>query len=45
MRGRSGGIESGTGFVRDIELHALAEVLEKNPLWLLYGDNVPDMYK
>ena len=38
-------IEKGDRFVKDYEITALAEVLEKSPLWLLYGDKVPAKFK
>jgi len=38
-------IEKGDRFVKDFEITALAEVLDKSPLWLLYGDKVPQKFK
>jgi transcriptional regulator with XRE-family HTH domain len=37
-------MEKGDRFIKDYELIALAEVLDKNPLWLLFGDKVPGKY-
>lgn len=34
-------IERGERIVRDEELAAFAQVLDVNPCWLLFGDNVP----
>lgn len=38
-------IEKGDRFVKDYEIIALAEVLDKHPMWLLFGDKVPQKYK
>ena len=38
-------IENGRRFVRDRELIAIAEILDVNPLWLLYGDDIPEKFK
>jgi len=38
-------IERNMRFVKDFELVALAEILEVNPLWLLFGDKIPSKYK
>jgi transcriptional regulator with XRE-family HTH domain len=34
-------IERNRRFVKDFELVAIAEILEVNPLWLLFGDKQP----
>ncbi len=38
-------MEKGDRFIKDFELIALAEVLDKHPMWLLFGDKVPGKYK
>ncbi|MBX9726356.1 MAG: helix-turn-helix domain-containing protein [Rickettsiales bacterium] len=38
-------MEKGERFVKDFEIIALAEVLDKHPMWLLFGDKVPTKYK
>lgn len=38
-------IENGRRFVRDRELIAIAEILDVNPLWLLYGKEIPEKFK
>ena len=38
-------MEKGERFVKDFEIIALAEVLDKHPMWLLFGDKVPGKYK
>jgi len=38
-------LENGERFVKDFEIIALAEVLDKHPMWLLFGDKVPGQYK
>jgi transcriptional regulator with XRE-family HTH domain len=38
-------LENGKRFVKDFEIIALAEVLDKHPMWLLFGDKVPQKYK
>ena len=38
-------IERGERFVKDYEILALAEVLDVHPMWLLFGDKIPDKYK
>ena len=38
-------IERGSRFVKDVELLAFAEVLDTHPMYLLFGDNIPDKYK
>ncbi|MDX2073800.1 MAG: helix-turn-helix transcriptional regulator [Alphaproteobacteria bacterium] len=38
-------MEKGDRFIKDFELVALAEVLDKHPMWLLFGDKVPGKYK
>lgn len=40
-----GALEKGKRFVKDFELIALAEILDKHPMWLLFGDKVPGRYK
>jgi len=37
-------IEKGQRYVKYYEIIAFAKALEKNPLWLLYGENVPEEY-
>lgn len=37
-------LENGKRFVKDFEIIALAEVLDKHPMWLLFGDKVPAKY-
>ncbi len=38
-------MEKGNRFVKDFELIALADVLNKHPMWLLFGDKVPQKFK
>ncbi len=38
-------MEKGDRFIKDFELVALADVLDKHPMWLLFGDKVPGKYK
>ena len=38
-------MEKGDRFIKDFELIALAEVLDKHPMWLLFGDKVPGKYR
>jgi len=38
-------IERGIRTVKDFEIIALAKILNKNPMWILFGDNVPSEYK
>ena len=38
-------LENGKRFVKDFEIIALADLLEKHPMWLLFGDKVPTKYK
>lgn len=38
-------MEKGARYVKDYELIALAEALNKNPLWFLYGDKIPAKFK
>lgn len=38
-------IERNMRFVKDFELLAMAEILDVNPLWLLFGENIPEKYK
>jgi transcriptional regulator with XRE-family HTH domain len=38
-------LENGRRFVKDFEIIALADVLYKHPMWLLFGDAVPEKYK
>lgn len=38
-------IEKRMQFVKDFELLALAIILETHPMYLLFGGNVPDIYK
>ena len=38
-------MEKGNRFVKDYELIALAEVLDKHPMWLLFGDKIPAKYR
>ena len=35
-------IENGRRMVSDIELDTFAKLFDLNPLWFLYGDNLPD---
>ena len=37
-------LENGKRFVKDFEIIALAEVLDKHPMWLLFGDKIPAKY-
>ena len=37
-------IERGERFVKDFELLALAEILDIHPMWLLFGDDLPEKY-
>lgn len=37
-------IERGIRQVKDFEIIALAKILNKNPLWILFGDDVPHEY-
>jgi len=38
-------MEKGDRFIKDFELVALAEVFDKHPMWLLFGDKVPEKLK
>lgn len=38
-------MEKGDRFIKDYEVIALADVLDKHPMWLLFGDKVPAKYK
>lgn len=38
-------IERGKRVVKDVELLAFAEVLNTHPMYLLFGDDIPDKYK
>jgi len=38
-------LENSQRFVKDFEIIALAEVLDKHPMWLLFGDKVPAKFK
>ncbi len=38
-------LEKGNRFVKDFELVAMADVLGKHPMWLLFGDKIPGKYK
>ena len=38
-------MEKGNRFIKDFELVALAEALDKHPMWLLFGDKVPEKFK
>ena len=38
-------LENGKRFVKDFEIIALSEVLDKHPMWLLFGDKVPGKLK
>lgn len=38
-------LERGVRNVKDFEIIALAKILDVNPLWILFGDNVPKEYK
>lgn len=38
-------LENGKRFVKDFEIIALAEVLDKHPMWLLFGDKIPEKFK
>ncbi len=38
-------LENGRRFVKDFEIIALADVLYKHPMWLLFGDKIPEKYK
>ena len=35
-------MEKGDRFIKDYELIALADILEKSPMWLLFGDKLPE---
>ena len=37
-------MEKGDRFIKDFELIALANVLDKHPMWLLFGDKIPAKY-
>lgn len=37
-------IECNTRNVKDFELIVLSKILKVNPLWLLFGDNIPKEY-
>ena len=37
-------MEKGDRFIKDYEIIALAAVLDKNPLWFLYGNEVPNQF-
>lgn len=38
-------MEKGDRFIKDYEIIALADVLGKHPMWLLFGDKIPKEYK
>jgi len=38
-------LERGVRHVKDIEVIALAKILDINPLWILFGDDVPEEYR
>lgn len=38
-------LEKKLRFLKDYELIALADVLDKSPMWFLYGDKVPQKFK
>lgn len=38
-------LENGKRFVKDFEIIALADILDKHPMWLLFGDKVPGKFK
>ena len=38
-------MEKGDRFIKDYELIALADALDKHPMWLLFGDKAPAKYK
>lgn len=37
-------LEKDRRFLKDFELVALADVLGKHPMWLLFGDKIPSKY-
>jgi transcriptional regulator with XRE-family HTH domain len=38
-------LERGVRHVKDFEVIALAKVLDVHPLWILFGDDVPEGYR
>lgn len=38
-------LEKKLRFLKDFELIALADLLDKSPMWFLYGDKVPQKFK
>lgn len=38
-------MEKGDRFVKDYEIIALAKALNKHPMWLLFGDQIPAEFK
>ena len=38
-------LERGSRFVKDYELVALAEILDKHPMWLLFGDKMSKTFE
>lgn len=38
-------LEKGDRFVKDYEIVAFSKVLDKNPMWFLFGNDVPEQYK
>jgi len=38
-------LEKNNRFVKDFELVALAKILNKSPMWLLFGDDIPAEFK
>ena len=38
-------IEKGERFVRDYEIIILAKALNKHPMWLLFGDQIPPEFQ
>lgn len=38
-------LENSKRFVKDFEIIALADVLDKHPLWLLFGEKIPSKFK
>lgn len=37
-------LESGSRFVKDIEILALAELFDVHPMYLMFGDKIPAKY-
>lgn len=38
-------LERGVRHVKDYEILALAKILNVHPLWILFGDDVPEEYR